>query len=437
MPVAWSQVCIPGPPADFALTAREREHPDQATRYARRTIQTLSAGEDRLVLVDKASPHALHDLMVSGLATPPHPSPQDVSTPVGQILWRTASSFVRFVSRPSVGRAFGLAGGSLNLALNCDPYTLDRESCQANKQFHLHLLHWTRAELEPLARPGRVGDIADPRLRRQSLDPLAFLGARLIHECLENLPLGDCGASLAPFCESDAIAGRLPLGCLIRLPGWDLLDDSAFEVLVRKIHQRIEAKAADILAAFTGRRRPPIPWHRHELLVPDEIRTNLDRLPFSNQARAGLGLLALRLRNLTPPLSARLQRESSALRRHHMTSNQPCYSLNLHAPPDGSSNRPIVEAQQVWLVIQTKLFSGIGGAGLLSLGGVPSVRILRGEGTFSTEQWHHRAHFQREFARYNETRLSDLPGIRLDPIRRFAGTKRGWRDDANAPGETD
>lgn len=437
MPVAWHHVRIPGPPADFALTAREREHPDPTTRYGRRTIQTLSAGGDRLALVDKASPHALHDLMISGLATPPHPSPQDVTAMVGQALWKTASSFVRFVSQPSVQRAFGLEGGRLHLALNCDPHTLDRESCQANKQFHLHLLYWARSELDALARPERVGGIADPRLRRQALDPLTFLGAHLIHECLEDVPLRACGASLAPFCEHDAVAGRAPLGCLIHLPGWDLLDDPAFEVLVRDIHRRIEAAATDILAAFTGRRKPPAPWHRHQLLPPGEIRANLDRFPCSEQVRAGLGLLALHLRDLTPALSARLRREPAGLRRHHMTLNQPCYSLNLQAPFAGSTARPIDKAGNVWLTIQTKIFSGIGGAGLLSLEGIPSVRIVRGEGTFSPEQWHHRALFQRDFALYNGSRLSRVPGIRLDPIRRFADTARGWMDDASAPGKAD
>jgi len=437
MPIAWHQVRIAGPPADFSLTRWEREHPDPSIRYSRRTIQTLNAGRDRLALVDKASPHALHDLMVSGLATPPNPSPQDVTAVIGQTLWKTAASFVRFVSQPSVQRAFGLAGGSMCLALNCDPHTRDRESCQANKQFHLHLLHWTRSELGPLARPERLGAIGDPRLRRQALDPLTFLGAHLIQECLANLPLRACKAALAPLCDEDAIAGRSPLGCLIRLPGWGLLDDPAFEVLVRRIHRRIAAAAADLLAAFTGCRKPPPPWHRHQLLSPGEIRANLDRLSCSERVRAGLGLLALHLRDLTPAFADRLRRGPAALRQHHMTLNQPCYSLNLYAPSPSSTADRIHKTREVWLTIQAKLFSGIGGAGLLSLGGIPSVRILRGEGAFSPEQWQHRARFQREFALYNESRLCDAPGIRFDPIRRFAGTAEGWTDDATPPAKPD
>lgn len=431
MPVAWHQVRIPGPPPEFALRDREREDGDPEVRYERRTIQILVAGGDRLALVDKASPHALHDLMVSGLASPPHPGPDDVAPAVGRTLWRTAASFVRFVSVPRVQKDFGLEGGWLHLALNCDPNTLDRESCQANKQFHLHLLYWTRSELAPLVRVERPRQIADARLRRQALDPLAFPGARLIHECLSDLPTGDCGAKLLPWREQEAIAGHAPLGCLLRIPGWNLLEDPAFEALVRDIHQRIAAMAAGVLAAFTGQRQPAAPWRRHRLLPRSEILANLERLPWSNASRSSLARLASQLEDLRPSLANRFRADSPARRMHHMTLNQPCYSLNLHSPGPNLIERPLDQAPEVFLILQTKLFSGIGGAGLLSLAGIPSVRILRGEGTFSPEQWHHRARFQRELALYNQHRLADSPGIAIDPVRRFVDTDKGWVDETS------
>lgn len=437
MPVAWHHMKIPGPPLDFTLTDREREHPDPAVCYERRTIQLLGAAGDQLALVDKASPHALRDLMVSGLASPPHPSPGDVAPLTGQILWKTASNFVRFVSQPAVQREYSLEGGRLQLALNCDPNTLDRESCQANKQFHLHLLYWSRSELNPVARPECIDEINDPMLRRQALDPLAFLGARLIHEGLTDLPLAACGAKLLPWNEDYAIAGRTPLGCLIRIPGWDLLDDPAFESLVRGIDQRIATMAADFLAAFTGRREPPPPWHRHRLLPQRQIQANLEQQTWSDQACAGLRLLAEHLRDLPPSFSERLRRGPASRRKHHLSLNQPCYSLNLCAPAPNSVERPLDRAPEVWLILQTKLFSGIGGAGLPSLPGIPSVRILRGEGTFSAEQWHYRARFQRDFARYNMKRLAEMEDVELQPVRSFADTSRGWIEQTNDPGRGD
>lgn len=80
------------------------------------------------------------------------------------------------------------------------------------------------------------------------------------------------------------------------------------------------------------------------------------------------------------------------------------------------------------MILQTKLFSGIGGAGLLSLEGIPSVRILRGKGAFTLEQWHHRARFQRDFALYNTQRLADMEGIEPHPVRRFVDTTQGWME---------
>jgi hypothetical protein len=49
-----------------------------------------------------------------------------------------------------------------------------------------------------------------------------------------------------------------------------------------------------------------------------------------------------------------------------MTLNLPCYALNLHAPLANAVDAPLIEADGVYLILQTKLFSGIGGAGLLA-----------------------------------------------------------------------
>jgi hypothetical protein len=109
-----------------------------------------------------------------------------------------------------------------------------------------------------------------------------------------------------------------------------------------------------------------------------------------------------------------------------MTLNQPCYSLNLRAAARGPEAGAGTDARAVDLILQPKLFSGIGGAGLLGLGGVPSVRVLRGFGTFSAEQWHERAAFQRDFARHNQDQLRDEPDIAFERLNDFRGLGPGW-----------
>jgi hypothetical protein len=429
MRVAWEHLRIPGPPAEYALTRTEAEHPDPRRRFARRTIQEILCDADRLALIDKASPHSLFDLMLSEISDPPKATPDAVEPITGRTLWRTGLAFVRFVSDPDVMRRFDLADGELHLALNCDPNTHDRESVQAAKQFHLHLLYWSGRMLTPLESAGRFGAVADARLRRQAIDPLAFLGARLIHESLTGLDLGVPGARLAKPDDRPAIRGDRPLGCLIELPGWQVLADPAFEALIRRLHLRLETLAADLLEVFTGQRRAPLPWHRHPLRSSREIAKGLAAQPMSVGTRAGLRALSRALRDLSASTAYRLRLADPRRRMDLMTLNQPCYALSLHAPERNRPGARLEDAGLVHLAIQPKLFSGIGGAGLLMLGGVPSVRILRGEGCLSVESWQHRSAFQRDFAQFNQIVQADAPDIRFEPLKRFSDPHTGWHSD--------
>ncbi len=428
MLVAWRQLAIPGPLPAYQLRGVELTHPDPRVRFARRIVACMPCadGRDTLALVDKASPHSLFDLMLTEVSAVAKSTPVDVAAATGRALWRTGGNFVRFCSQSRVVEDFGLAGGELHLALNCDPHTVDRESVQAAKQFHLHLLCWTPAALAPLAGAEPLARGRDARLRRQALDPISFLGARLICDALSALDLGLPGAGLLPPDDPAVIVGKRPLGCVIRLPGWSVLGGPDFEVLIRRIHVRLATLAADLLECFTGEREPPPPWQRHPLLPRREISARILAGPFTSGVRDGLECLAAALRPLAPRTAARLARASPAVRTHLMTLNHPAYALNLHAPRCRSPAHGLAEAPVVHLIIQPRLFSGIGGAGLLTLGGVPSVRILRGQGTFSLAQWQQRARFQRAFACFNR----DAPGADAVtaalPIRRFVDFERGW-----------
>ncbi|MBK1731782.1 hypothetical protein [Thiococcus pfennigii] len=446
MAVALDQVRIPGPPPGLALDATERDDPRPAVRYRRRLIQWFGLDDDldgRLGLIDKALPHALHDLMLSDLAVRERATPADVPAGTARLFWRTGLGFVRFVADPEVRRRFGLAGATVHLAMNCDPHTRDRESIQAAKQFHLHLICWTRAELAALADPGpleRLGDLADAALLRQVLDPLAFLGADLVADAVADLPLGLAGADWLAPSPAEVVAGRRPAGAVLRLPGWQALDDPAFADLVGRLHGRLAPWAARLLGAFTGRSEPPPRWRRHRLLPRARIAANLARLPLSAASRAGLAVLAERLHDLPAPLAERLAAATPARRARLMTLNQPSYALCLQEArqENGRETRSGTgtgEGPAVYLCLQPKLFSGIGGAGLLRLAGVPCVRVRRGCGTFTAAQWAERARFQRAFAAFNEARLSGTPRLVCGPRRTFAGPPAGWVDGtAGDPG---
>jgi hypothetical protein len=430
MPVVWQRLAVPGPPPGLALTEIERTAAAPLTRFHRRLIALLdcAAGDgDRLALVDKAIPHALYDLMLSEASERDKPSACDVAPATGRALWRVGLAFVRFVSEPAVMRRFGLADGTLHLAVNCDPHTRDRESVQAEKQFHLHLLYWTAAELMPLAGPAEQPRAYAARTRRQLLDPLTFVGAPLVTALLADLDLAVAGATLLDPDDAAVVAGTRPAGAVIRLPGWSVLATDAFEALVRGIHRRLEASARALRVAFTDSAEVPVCWQRNRLRPIADIHAALGELGLPPALRETLVQLAQGLRDLPPPVLRRLRQGPPAPRKHLLTLNSPSYSLNLHAPARNTASRPLADAEAVYLSIQPKLFSGTGGAGLLWLDGVPSVRIRRGVGRFSEADWRRRATLQRAFALRNAAQLrGGSGGVDCSRVRRFVDCEQGW-----------
>jgi hypothetical protein len=470
MPVAWQQLRIPGPPPALALSPAEQTAQTPETRFARRSIQRLElSGEtapdsgrstpteptDQLALIDKASPHAQFDLMLTEVSPrsagqSPKADAGAVMPITGQLLWQTAANFHRFVSYPEIRREFRLGAepdatygagrmsmaevatqsGWLQLALNCDPNTHDRESVQALKSFHLHLIYWQPSELRALNQVDRHWGQRDPYLGRQCLDPLSFIGPRLLDDILQALDpdLSALGAHRLPADASATCAGLRPMGCLIALPSWGLLATAAFEQLIRQLHRRLAAAASALLRAFTGAEQAPTPWQRHRLLPLRQMTQNLESIGLSAESRTDLLTLAQHLHDLPSPLAQHLKRASPARRMHQMTLNQPSYSLSL-SPMDALGRSTLGADGPLLLSLQLKLFSGIGGAGLFSFPGIPSVRVLRAQGRYSDADWQRRADFQRRFADHNTSALMKPVYTEIDGQPKHPDQRSSQRSD--------
>jgi hypothetical protein len=446
MPVAWHQLRIPGPPRALELTAHERTADEVAARFERRAIQhidiapgLIDAQEDgrdgRITLIDKASPHALFDLMVADVSpTPPgqaeQAAPSGVIAPAGRLIWQTAASFQRFVEDGEVRRRFGLARGAMNLALNCDPYTQDRESVQALKRFHIHLIYWRESELSQLGRASTLAAETDPYTLRQCLDPVSFIAPPLLRTCLPNTELEPFKARWLSPDDGAVCHGRRPLGALLQLDNWDQLQQPAFEQLVRIIDTRIGQLSRNLLRCLTGAEHPPGKWRRHRLRPLAEIQTMLAASDLDPGNQDALLRLASVLRDLPKPVLERLRRGSRRQRTHSMTLNQPSYSLSLGSQAAADGHPDALEHRHPVLKIQLKLFSGIGGAGLISLPGLPSVRVIRGHGRFSSADWRRRSELQRAFAAYNSEALRQAntlgTSLRLGPIGALGDLRSGW-----------
>lgn len=435
MPVAWHQLRVASPPAGYRLTPQERDSADLSVRFGRRTIMAFDvrsndpeAGPqvDRLAFIDKAVPHSRYDLMCAEVSAAAKATVRDIGRQTASAVWHSAYNFVAFVSRPEVQRAYGLEGGQLHLALNCDPNTRDRESIQASKQFHLHFLYWTQQELAALQRVEHSTD-ARTCLQRRLLDPLAFAAPVVLAERLSAFGLDGGAMKLLPFDPADSIHGHKPMGCLLRLSDWSVLRSPEFANTIDRVHSCIAATSAQLQAAFTGQAQSPDAWRRHVLAPLAVIRDKINGLGFSAQTTAALHHLAGALSDVSPSLMAFMKRHGGT-RRRHLVLNNPCYALNLYAPARNSTADPLAAASEVYLIIQVKLFSAIGGAGLLCLSEVPCVRIVREQGSFSEPLWRQRTRFQRDFVSYNYS-LIEKTGAASAPVHyRFGDFETGWRE---------
>ena len=425
---AWDAIHIPALPAAFTLNAQERGSEQCNQRYRRRTIQTLSIASakqtDHIAFIDKALPHSQYELMAGEVGECPRATVTDIGERALQALLSACERFAAFVSQPDTIARYQLQGGLAHCALNCDPHTLDRESCQAIKHFHLHFIYWTGAELQPLRQAGTpLFQTRSSNQRLRILDPLLSLGSQLLHQRLQQQTLQHPQAELLPL-PSPSTPPTLP-GCLIRLPGWQALTHAGMAALLRQIHQTIVDTGNELQLAFTDHSGPPAPWHRHPLLPADTITSRLAALGYSTDATAQLTRLAHSLRTLSPATIERL-RQRPARRIRHLSLIPPAYAINLHAPQPNSIETPLHDSDAVTLIIQPKLFAAVGGAGSVPLAGIPSVHINRGQGHYSEQAWQQRNAFQREFLQFCQPQLAGFSDTSLPAVQQIDDFERGW-----------
>ena len=434
--VAWNSVNIPGPPAPYRLNPQESSSSDPDVRFRRRTIQSLemiATGHearsqcDRLAFVDKVSPHSSIDLMCTEISEPLKATVNDIGRETGELMCRSAYHFVEFVSRPDIIDSFGLQDGEVHLGVNCDPNTRDRESIQASKQFHMHFLYWKQSELNGLQTLRQEIPGPSELLRQRLLDPLLFLGAAMVQERLRGISFEMPGITLKPFDPADSIERGLPLGCLMQLDDWSVLNSGAFVALIQRIHEIIKLGAQQLNAALTGRTDSPAAWQRFDLLPQRTIADNIDKLGYSAGIVEQLKFLAAKLHNVSPALMTYFKRHKYA-RIRHLSLNNPAYALNLYSPRPNKLEKPLIDSNEIYLNIQLKMLSAIGGSGLVALRRIACCRILRNQGTFSEQAWSMRTRFQEQFCAYNYAMLKDAFDIERVVDYRYINSTQGWRE---------
>jgi hypothetical protein len=402
------RVSVPGFPGMHAphFPAFKDPWPMYGDRLLYEFIVSDGAGGDRLVLVNKLYPHGLHDMMVLSLDDPPKPSIAGLGVPATAVVLGLAERFLEYVGDPEVIKRFHLDEGCFHFCYNYDPDTLDRESGMADKRFHLHLNYWSR-EIDKLS-PRPFGSLSNLSWRRRLIDPITSLGEQIAYDLLSGA-IGDIPL-LPPNPKRDLCLG-LPPGLKIRFDGWSVLRDPVTVETLRNLHTELSSAHALIVRAFTNDDRPPGRWRRHSLLPASTIRSNVAAISgLSEASKQGLVVLAEALQDVSS-LAMEAFRNKKWLRIQHLAMAGLNYSLGLYAQQTNRIGDPLLKNGPVYLVVQTKLFADIGGAGIPYMKALPIVRIQRGDGVFNSRQIRNRDDFQAGFVAYADAWLSGRPEV--------------------------
>lgn len=233
--------------------------------------------DEAYVLIDKANPHAVHELMMMSAGDTVRPGLHDHSSTFGTTLGAVARCWAEHC------QDFGLHPV---LAWSYDPATQDRESIQGEKRWHAHLSGRTPAELKTIAERSRPAGTLPWRRRRRIVEEASVLGTLLAGECLETTRLRTMQPTPALASSSATAALRLHM-----TRGWASLTDPGFLTDICTLHHLVRIIYEEIFAGCcTGRAGW---WRRPRLVSTDPATVNL---PLSRRARHALGhyLKALR-----------------------------------------------------------------------------------------------------------------------------------------------
>lgn len=375
---------LPAPPPDVRnLRPHYRDH------YGPHILREYPVGGsgDRIVVIDKAFPHSVYDMMLLATVaddTVIASSVSDVHQDMLTTLLTFCGQFVRYAQAGSTQRRFGLGGAQLMIGTNYDPATTDRDNGQWwDKRMHWHLNCWPatdycHAAIVPLR------EVTNVAQRRALVDPIAHLAAHVMRDAVRASPLpAGCWIVDEP--------AEGPVGFKIGLPGWDFLPRCG--PLLRQVHDVAADAYAQLRQCFTGSSAVSPPWTRPGLLPPGEVTANLDTLTWlSETAKRGLVTLRSLLRDVTAHEMHLMRADMNRANRCLALSGLD-YHLGLWSPsqPEGWRGH-----RQVYLVMQAKLLSAIGSSPAIG-GGVASLLDRHQGPIMSPQQTLQRRQFQERF----------------------------------------
>ena len=333
-------------------------------------------GEDYISLAPKFKPHSDYEMM---LQTTDH-------------VVKSPSRFIKFLSNKEIVEKFGMDGGYPYLVFNYDEFTTDRHSGMSKKPFHLHLNSWKKETIDRITQIDK--ESADPYYYASVVDPVFDLTRTLAYDALDCPELNKYLEKANPICGDQEIFYS---GVFKVKGGWEFLDSKEFPEMLKTVHIKLENRYKEILKCFTGKDTMPELYTRHLLLPQCRIVENIVESDFQDSTKVALVKLLPRVRSITDEEFQELCKNTD-LRDTVIPMRWLAYSVGFFSNDYIDKNKPYKE-NTLYMNCTPRLYTKIGGASIMNFPEKSLVKIDRGEGTYSQEEFNNHVEFQKEFVK--------------------------------------
>ena len=349
-------------------------------------------GTDYISLAPKFKPHSDYEMMLQSTDSIVKSPITSLTDEAVSHIFTTGQEFIKFLSEKEVIEKYGLNGGYPYLVFNYDEYTTDRHSGMSKKPFHLHLNSWKKDTIGNIERINV--DEVSPFYYESVVDPIFDLTQTLAKDALDCDELKDFIEPVKPTCGNQEIY----YSSVYRIKkGWEFLSDEQFSFMLKTVHRKLEERYKEILRCFCGTDEIPKLYTRHLLLPRNEIINNIVSSEMQDTTKEVLIKLIDRVRSITPEQFQEISKNTD-YRDTIIPMRWLAYSMGFFSNTYIDEKSPICE-QNLYMNCTPRLFTKIGGASIMNFPEHSLVKIDRGEGDISKEEFERRAEFHQDFAK--------------------------------------
>lgn len=347
-------------------------------------------GADYISLAPKFKPHSDYEMMLQSTDSVVKSPIVSLSDEAVNHIFGTGFDFIDYWSNSDNILKYDMDGGYTYLVFNYDEFTTDRHSGMSKKPFHLHLNSWKRETIDRICEIDK--DSVSPYYYESVVDPIFDLTRVLARDALECPELEEYLEIANPICGDQEI----DYSAVYRLRGgWRFLNSFEFSKMMKTIHSRLEERYKEILNCFCGTIEMPKEYTRHLLFDKTTIEKNILSADFQDSTKIALFQLMDRVSSITPEDFIELSKNTD-LRDSVIPLRWLAYSVGFFSNEYLSRNGKIVESD-AYMNCTPRLFTKIGGASIMNFPEHALVKIDRGQGNISDEEFEHRVNMHKDF----------------------------------------